>query len=891
MSLAPGTRIGAYEITAPLGAGGMGEVYRAKDSKLKREVALKVLPADVANDRERLARFQREAEVLAALNHPNIAHIHGIEESGGTIALVMELVEGEDLSTRIARGPMSLDEALPIAKQIAEALEAAHEQGIIHRDLKPANIKVRVDGAVKVLDFGLAKAMGPSEGDGFSRRPDELAHSPTITSPAMTMRGVILGTAAYMAPEQAKGKPVDQRADIWAFGAVLYEMLAGTRAFKGDDVTDIITAVMRDAPDWHALPALTPPTIRTLLRRCLEKDPRKRAPHIAVARLEIDDAMTSPAELMQGPTVTPARGLSYTAVALIALACIGVTAGGVWLARLAPETVKRPLIRTSFPLTEMNSTRLGVPRHLVAITPDSRVVAIVSNGVQLRHIDQLAWTAVPNTSEATSVFASPDSRWIGFATRSAIWKISVASGPAILLAQLADTALLGAEAASWGDDDRIYFTDRNGIQAVTASGGAAETIAAGVEFGSLDALPARGGVLYSRGRAQTNPAVLMHTFDGREDATITEGLTPRFIAPDLLLFVRGSVLMGARIDLAGRRLLTEPVRLVDDIAVLSTTAQYDVSIDGSLLYLPSTGGTEGRSTLTVRKANGSNAKLLDTTRSYSDPRLSPDGKKLALHLFDQDNDIWILDIGRGAMTRITFDAKEDETPAWSPDGQWIAFAGSVRDGSPNRAVLRQRADGSPGEDLIWQGPNHSHVTDWSPDGKSILVEVADPKQRSDIFIIDVATKAARPLIATPYNESSARISPDGKWVAYLSEESGRREIYVQSFPQLGRKTLISVNGGEQPVWSRDGRTIYFRNEKAFAAARIDVTGETIQAATPTVLFPDTFLRPQAVNHTTYEVFPDGSFLVFAPPDDRANTQSAVVAVFNWLDEVRSKIGK
>ncbi len=883
MPLVAGDKLGPFEIVGPLGAGGMGEVYRARDSKLKREVAIKVLPADVATDRERLARFQREAEVLASLNHPHIAQVYGIEEN----ALVMELVEGEDLSQRIARGAIPIDEALPIAKQIAEALEAAHDAGIIHRDLKPANIKVRGDGTVKVLDFGLAK-QGPGIGEQGSR---ELANSPTITSPAMTMRGVILGTAAYMSPEQAKGKAVDKRADIWAFGCVLYEMLTGKRAFKGDDVTDIITSVMRDAPDWNALPATTPPSIRTLLRRCLEKDPRKRAPHIAIARLEIDDAVTSSGELLAGPaTTSPARGLSYGAVALIAAGCIIIAAGGTWMARRTSDPPKRPLIRTSFPLGELNSMRLGAQRHLTTITPDSSAIATVSNGVQFRRIDQLEWTAVPNTADATEVFASPDSRWFGFVTRSAIWKMPVGGGVPAVVAQMTDTANLGPQAATWSDDGRIYFTDANGIQAVAAGGGGSrETISAGSDFGSLDALPARGGIIYSRGSARTNPTIVMHTFDGRDDAIITEGLTPRFIAPDLLMFVRDNTLMGARFDPAGRRLVSDPVRLVESIARLGAAAQYDVSADGTLVYLPTTGGTEGRSLLTVIHSSGSRLLLYDVARSYSDPRLSPDGKRMALHLLDQDNDIWILDIARGAMTRLTFDPREDETPVWSPDGQWIAFAGSLRDAGQTRAVFRRRADGSGAEEILWRSPNHSHVTDWSPDGKSILIEVADPKQRSDIFVIDVATKTARPLIATPFSESSARVSPNGKWVAYLSEESGRGEIYAQAFPALGHKTMISVGGAAQPLWSRDGRTIYFRGDKAFASARIDLTGDTIQAASPATLFPDTFLRPQAVNHTTYEVFPDGSLLVFAPPDDGANRQSAVIAVFNWLDEVRATI--
>jgi hypothetical protein len=564
-------------------------------------------------------------------------------------------------------------------------------------------------------------------------------------------------------------------------------------------------------------------------------------------------------------------------------------AGAAWQWRPASADAVRPLIRTTFPIDDVNSMRFGVQRHLTAITPDSRAIATISNGVQLRRIDELSWTAVPNTTEATSVFASPDGRWFGFVTRSGFWKVAITGGQPILIAQMGDTANLGAEAATWSDDDRIYLTDRTGIVAVSASGGTRESIAPGTDFGSLNALPARAGVLYSKGRAQTNPTILMHTFDGREDVVITDGLTPRFIAPDLLFFARGGALMGARIDLAGRRLLGEPVRLLDNVVVLSTAAQYDVSKDGALVYLSSMGGAEGRSTLTVRKANGSSTRLHEVDRSFSDPRLSPDGKRLALHLFDQDDDIWTLEIARGAMTRITFDPREDETPVWSPDGHWIAFAAYLRDGSQTRGVFRRRADGSGGDELIWEDPNHSHVTDWSPDGKSILIELARPKQRSDIFLIDIATKIARPLIATPFSESSARVSPDGKWLAYLSDESGRGEIYVQPFPSLGHKTVISVDGGSQPIWSDDGRTIFFRGEKTFSSARLTVTGDIIQAATPQTLFPDTFMRPQAVNHTTYEVFPDGSFLLFALPDEAASRQAAVVAVFNWLDEARRTI--
>ena len=877
-----GDAIGPYTIVSPLGAGGMGEVYRARDSKLKREVAIKVLPADVANDRERLARFQREAEVLASLNHPHIAHVYGIEEN----ALVMELVEGEDLSQRIARGPIPIDEALPIAKQIAEALEAAHDAGIIHRDLKPANIKVRDDGTVKVLDFGLAKAVVQ---DLKASGPQDLVNSPTITSPAMTMRGVILGTAAYMAPEQAKGKPVDKRADIWAFGCVLYEMLTGKRAFKGDDVTDIITSVMRDAPDWSTLPATTPPPIRTLLRRCLEKDPRNRAGHMSIARLEIDEVMTSTGELVHTATTTPTRGLSYTAAALIAIACMGIAAGGAWMMRRPPDTVKRSLIRASYPLADVTNMRLGLQRKLLAITPNSRALVALSNGLLIRGMDQLEWTVVPDTLDATSVFASPNDDAIGFLTRGGIWTMNLPNGKPTLIAQLPDTANLGAESATWADDGRIYFTDRTGLHVVPAAGGKIETILLAGDLGVVEALPGGRGLIYSNGRAQANPSLHLRMFGGGEDVRLTVGLSPQFLAPDLLFFVRGTTLMGTRIDLDGRRLIGEPMPLAEDIAVMSTAAQYDLATDGTLVHVSAAAVSGGNSIATLRKPDGKTVALQDTLRAYSDPRLSPDGKKVAFHVTDQDNDVWVFNLARGALTRMTFEPTEDETPAWSPDGQWLAFAGYVRGSDVERAVFRRRADGTGTEDIVWKGPNHSHVTDWSPDGRWLLLEVADPKRRSDVVLVDLTTGSAKPLLSTDFNESSGRVSPDGKWIAYLSEESGRREIYVQPFPNLGEKIQISTNGGEQPVWSRDGHRLFFRTETAFMSARIESSGGAIQASVPAALFPDTYMRPQAVNHTTYEVFPDGSLLVFAAPPTTTKGGGALIAVFNWLDDAREKI--
>ena len=879
MPLAAGASIGSYEIIAPLGAGGMGEVYRARDTKLKREVAIKVLPADVANDRERLARFRREAELLASLNHPHIAHVYGIEDN----ALVMELVEGEDLSQRIARGPVPLDEALPIANQIAEALEAAHEMGIVHRDLKPANIKVRGDGTVKVLDFGLAK--GSAITDHESKDP---VNSPTLTSPAMTMRGVILGTAAYMAPEQAKGKAVDQRADIWAFGCVLYEMLTGSRAFKGDDVTDIITSVMRDKPDGNALPPTTPLAIRTLLRRCLEKDPHKRAPHIGIARLEIDDAITANGERLDVPGAR--RGLSYAVVAAIAMAGMVLAGGAGWTLRRPADAPLRPILKASWPFNDLDTgvARLAVQRNLIAVSRNGRTMAVIASNVMFRRTDQLTWTEIANTRDASSVFVSPDGEWVGIVSRTGMAKVRATGGVPTVILSLKDTSTFGASDATWADDNRIYFVDRNGVFAISADGGEPQAIDGGPEYGSIDVLPGSRDLLLTRGRAQAIPSIVLRSLDGRQDTLVTDALDAKFVAPDVLLFVRRGTLMGVRLDLAARRITGDPVALVQDVAVLSTQSQYAVTDDGLLAYLPASFDTAGQSRLRVRTPKGALKSLSESVRRHSDPRLSPDGRKLALHIFEQEDDIWVLDLARLTLTRLTFDPREDETPVWSPDGQWIAFAGFAR-GGDQRAVLRRRADGSGAEEALWTGADHSHVTDWSPDGRTVLMELTHPRQRSDLLAIDVQERKARPLMETPFNEAGARLSPDGKWLVYQSDESGRYEIYVVAFPGLDRKIQVSTQGGEQPVWAGDGRAIYFRTEKEIARAAVDVKGAVLSVGIPVSLFPDTFLRPQAVNHTTIDVTADGGVVVL----ERLNTSPRppeVIGMFNWVDDVKRKLG-
>ena len=524
----------------------------------------------------------------------------------------------------------------------------------------------------------------------------------------------------------------------------------------------------------------------------------------------------------------------------------------------------------------------------MALSANGRALAVLSNGVHVRSTDALTWTAVPNTIDATGVFASPDGEWIGYSNRAGIWKVRLAGGAPAQIMPLKDSASFGVFSAAWGDDHRVYYTDRTGLYSVSDNGtDGPQVILQGNDFDTVHALPGGRGLIY--GRRSPAPSVVLHMFDGGPPLTLADGVSGKFVAPDLLIFVRDGSLMGVRVDLGARKVIGEPVALLDQVAaVLSGIPQYDVSRDGLLVYMPAGSmGTVG-SLMKLRGPDGSLVALDTDVRMHSDPRLSPDAKRLALHVLGDQDDVWIYEIARDMMTRLTFAPGEDETPAWSPDGRWVAFAGLVRGGT-DRAVFRRRADGSGTEEVLWSNANHSHVTDWSPDGRWVLVEVVEPSRRSDLVAIDVTSRTATPLMTSPFNEAAARVSPDGKWLAYQSDESGRSEIFVQAFPALGNRVQVSNGGGEQPVWSRDGRTLYFRTESEFKSSRVDVASGAIEVSAPVTLFPDTFMRPQVVNHTSYEVFPDGRLLLFdAPPNVHEIVATGVVAVFNWLDEVKRR---
>ena len=704
-----GDTIGPYTVLGKLGEGGMGEVYRARDSKLKREVAIKVLPADVAHDRERLARFQREAEVLASLNHPNIAHVYGFEELGNPAEaghyrglLMMELVEGEDLSQRIRRGAIPLDEALPIAKQIAEALEAAHDAGIIHRDLKPANIKVREDGTVKVLDFGLAKALGQ---DLKTSGPQDLVNSPTITSPAMTMRGVILGTAAYMSPEQAKGKAVDKRADIWAFGCVLYEMLTGRRTFAGDDVTDIITSVMRDTPDWAALPPATPGAIRILLRRCIEKDPRKRAPHIAIARMAIDDALMPADQSMSGITIPPhvtARKRPSVAVPIAAIVAVLLTSLAAWRLRPAGE----------IPAVVRFQVGIGVPVHLganynrqlLAISPDGKRVAFGGDRLYVRSLDDAEPRAVPGTEGLGSVALpafSPDGQSLVFwaATDRTLKRVALGNPTTTTVTPLSE----GGYGLTWSGDQIFYGNFNEGIRRVPANGGASEIIIPlkdNEEFYGPQLLPDGDSLLFTagtRGMPSWDQAnIVVESLRTKVRKTIVERASGgAYLKSGHLIFGRGGVLYAMPFNVKTLSASGEAIAIIEGVrrAAPGTTAHLHVAVSdtGTLAFVPGPATMNSMVQIARFDRAGVAEPLNVPLGSYSHPRLSPDGARVAVTVDDgKDAQVWLYGTSKTSAVRRLTSGGRNEKAVWSADGSRLAFQ-STREN--DAAIWWQQVDG------------------------------------------------------------------------------------------------------------------------------------------------------------------------------------------------------
>ena len=881
MSLAAGTRIGAYEVVAPLGAGGMGEVYRARDTKLNREVAIKVLLPAVANDPDRLARFSREAQVLASLNHPNIAHIYGIEDT----AIVMELVEGEDLAQRIARGPIPLDEALPIARQIAEALEAAHDHGIIHRDLKPANIKVRADGTVKVLDFGLAKAIDPTAGSSATAM-----NSPTLSIHA-TEAGLILGTAAYMSPEQAAGKIVDKRSDLWAFGVVLFEMLTGRRVFNGETTSHLIAAVLKDEPDWSALPPDTPASIHRLLRRCLAKDRKRRLDSAAAARIEIDDA-TSPSSVeATRSSIQPLwiRVLPWSIAAVLA-----VVAATAWRGLAgAGVTPASPIGR--FAVQPPSATRM-VGRF--ELSPDGSQLAYAgvergATGLFVRRLDQFEATAVPGTGGGAFPFFSPDGKWLAFIAGNRLQKIDLTAVATPVVLATVERPL----GVSWPAADTILFAEyQRGLSSVSAEGGTPRSVTKlssnpeEVDHHNPVMLPGGTAVLFTvhEGKEQFSIAV-QSLASGERKVLIPAGFDARYSATGHLVYGSEHAILAVPFDLARLEVTGAPVTLVDHVAMMPLTGigHFRLSTNGSLVYQPER-SIAGRALAWINRS-GAETPLPIPPRGFSSPRVSPDGGRLAFAAADGDrHDIWIYEIAADQLSRVTLDGT-NRWPLWTPDGRRMTYV-SIR--GRTQHLVWQPVDGSgPAESLV-SGTNTLAPGSWTAGNQALVYVDSPPNGLSDVLLLRRGEARPQPAVKTTdatRGNRSPSLSPDGRWLAHTSSETGRLEIHVVAFPVAGSRHLVTVEGGDEPVWSRDGRELFFRRAQSLFAVPVRTAG-AFSAGKPVRLFDADFVTSgeAVVGDLNYDVAPDGRFLVVRPSEEEKASPHLNV-VLNWTSELARRV--
>jgi serine/threonine protein kinase/Tol biopolymer transport system component len=856
-ALQVGQQLGVYTILSSLGSGGMGEVYRARDATLGREVAIKALPPIFTGDAERLARFEREARLLAALNHPHIATIHGVERLNGTHALVLELVEGKTLDEQIHRGPLAIDEALTIARQIADALEAAHEKGIIHRDLKPANIKIRPDGVVKVLDFGLAKAVAV-EAPG----PD-LSDSPTVTIGG-THEGVLLGTAAYMSPEQARGKPVDKRADIWAFGSVLYEMLTGRAAFADETVSDTITAILGRDVDWSALPPTTPPGIRRLLKRCLEKDPKRRLHDIADARIEIEEAGASHVE---DENIAHVPGLRVWRLAVVLLTAIAAAAIG-WAVRPAPLLEEMRFEITTPPTTEPAS---------LAISPDGRTIAFVgiSDGKSLLWVRPLEAEAQPlaGTDNAGLPFWSTDSRSIGFFSADRLKRIDVSTGVVRVLAS-APAAVRG----TWNRDGTILIGTARAtdpILMVSALGGA--PVPATARVGSFPQfLPDGQHFLYRSGGAVYLAAL---GGDERELSLQVSGASSPVYASGHLLFVREGRLFAQEFDSSRLELAGTPTVVAEQALPGSVSA----STTGTIVYVAGAIGTQ--QFLWFDRAGKNLGQLGDPRPSNpTNPELSPDGSRLAFVGSMAGNpDVWLLDVQRGGRDRITSDAAADNNPVWAPDGRRIVFTSS-RKGVLD--LFEKSLTDAAGERAVLETQQPKGASDWC--GRFLLFFTVDPKTRIDIWALPMdGERIPFPVVQTKFAEFGGQFSSDCRWVAYESDESGRSEIYVQRFGAPGPRSLVSTSGGTQVRWRRDGRELFYlaADARLMAVPILEPSASAeLRTGKPMLLFPTRMRLSGANIRQQFVVSPDGTrFLMNVPLED---TAAEPTVILNWNPQHR-----
>jgi len=885
-----------YRMTAKLGAGGMGDVYRATDTRLGREVAIKTLPEEYSSDPKRLGRFEREAKVLASLNHPHIAQIYGLEEDDGRRFLVLELVEGATLAKRIGRGPIPIKESLSIALQIAEALEAAHGRGIIHRDLKPANLMLDPDGQAKVLDFGIAKPARTATAD----------RTRTLTRPP-TRAGVLMGTPTYMSPEQVRGQGVDKRSDIWAFGVVLWEMLTGARLFEGDTDSDILLAVMQVTPTWQDLPPETPRAVLRLLRRCLEREPKVRLHDIADARLEIEEAIADPerasATVEERPEPTFWRKARAAWPALLTVFALGLLiAGAAWKFLGVTPTAHRKPLRLGLAVPP-GATIRAVERPVLAVSPDGRwlVFKAFDGGTTRlfkRSLEQFEATPIPDTEYAYHPFFSPDGRWVGFFAQGKLKKVSLVEGSPHVLCD-ADNPW----GATWGPDGNIIFTptDAGELWRVAAVGGEPEPLLIpdpreGVwGYYWPEVLPDGKAVLYTAWPGLTAASAHIGVFDleSRERKTLIENASyARYLPTGHLIYGRDSRVEVVPFDIERRAVTGPSVPVPEPIFYEPENGvpHLAFSTHGSLAFVPG-GGTPQRRLVWV-DLEGNEEPVSTRARGFVYPRFSPTGDRLAVTISESGNsNIWVLDLETGAQMKLPVEGN-NAFPVWSPDGERIVFSAETTQPPASWSLFSKRVQGTGAAEPLLRAEEAGqqlYPYSWSPDGRTLVIgkdSTISPESREDIWFLPIESdRETRPFVATEVTEVCGAVSPDGHWIAYVSRESGYRQVYVQRFPDGGEKHQVSTGPGVEPVWSPDGLAIYYWGPGGLMAAPVSTT-PPFQLGAPKTLFEGQYAQPMWTNFQNFDVSPDGNRFVMIKADESWGRATGIGVVLNWFEELK-----
>ena len=896
----PEQTLGHYRLESQLGAGGMGVVYRATDTQLGRQVAIKLLHDSFAQDPERLARFGREAKLLASLNHSNIATIHGLEEANGVTFLVLEYVPGETLAQRLVKGPLPLRLALEVGRQIAEGIEAAHEKGVIHRDLKPANIKITPDGKVKVLDFGLAKALEEARPRGTE------ADAATIEAD-MTCAGTVMGTPAYMSPEQARGTPVDKRADIWAFGCVMYEALTGKRTFPGDSTTDVLVGVLDREPDWGALPATTPENVRSLLRRCLTKEPQSRLHDIADARLELEDTLAG--RVAATVTVPRRRRAGTPLLAGVATGLvIGAIALGIWAWRSAVPAPPPRVVRFSIDLPPGQRIVPSWDTHFT-FSRDSKTLLYLANavtgivGLHERRLNDVESRLLPDGQALRNPIYSPDGRWLATVVwnKALLVKIPLGGGAPLPIAPV-EMMFHG----DWGSDGYIYWTNQliGAVIRTPDNGGKNEPVTE-LDLARQERthryaklLPGDKALIFTVGSGgiDTYDDARIDAFDlatKKRTPIVQGGTSPRYSPSGHIVYARAGSLYAVPFDTARLEATGMPAKVLDGVlmSINIGSAYFDISPAGDLAY--AAGPTEhGDRTLQWVDRQGKAAQLPLPARSYLNPRISPDGKRLAVEVEGVNHDFYVYDFDRAVMTNMTNNGVS-HAPIWTPDGKHIAFR-SWKGGKMTLWWMPADRSAQP-ERLLTKIEGWQQAVSFSPDGKNLVFDQSS-LGRPAVWVLPMdGDREPRPLRATEFPEGAGKFSPDGKWLVYCSMESGKAEIYVQPWPGPGPKIQISSEGGMDPVWRPDGKEIFYRNGTKMMAVAVS-TQPSFQAGRPQSLWegdymfgPSSGCGIKGTTTTSYDVSPDGQRFLMIRESDQKLYATKIVVVLNWVEELKRKM--